>query len=202
MFRFQVLTISCCSLILLFVLTACGGTSGSTSSTGGSGTPVGDTANTAPEGGAGGEGSFTTYTDARQKFSVRRPSTWTQDTVTTNGAKFVGGDDVLAVEFPTAPGGTDLMTYAKNDASTFSKTLPGFKQVTFAPSTEVANAVVLGFESSGTSAVTGKTYTARGDRYYIQMPDGRVATLTMNGPGNHYDREGIRDTALSLKVMN
>ncbi len=201
MFRSHVLTISCCSLMLLFVLTACGGTSGSVQSTGGSGTPVSDTANTAPEGGTGGEGSFTTYTDVRQKFSVRRPNTWIQDTATTNGAKFVGGDDVLTVEFPTTPGGTDLMTYAKNDASTFSKTLSGFKQVLLAPSTDVSNAVVLGFESSGTSAVTGKTYTARGDRYYIQLPDGRLATLTMNGPGNHYDREGIRDTTLSLKVM-
>jgi hypothetical protein len=48
--------------------------------------------------------------------------------------------------------------------------------------------------------VTGKSFTAHDEIYYIQLADGRIAVLTVAGPDNHYDREGVRDIALTLKV--
>jgi hypothetical protein len=114
--------------------------------------------------------------------------------------KFVGGDDSLVLEFRSLPASSDLLSYVQQDATTLGATFPGFRKVTLAASTELQKAVVLGFESDGTSAVTGKTYRARSDRYYIQLADGRLAVLTISGPMNHYDREGARDIALTLKV--
>jgi len=77
---------------------------------------------------------------------------------------------------------------------------PGFKQLSLAASTEVKDAIILGFEATGTSAVTGKTYTAHDERYYMPLADGRLAILTVAGPSSHYDREGVRDIALTFKV--
>jgi hypothetical protein len=60
--------------------------------------------------------------------------------------------------------------------------------------------VILGYSANGTSAVTGKTFTAHNERYYISLSDGRIAVLTVIGPDNLYDREGVRDIALTFKI--
>lgn len=151
------------------------------------------------EGGEGGvEAALVTYSDSTQGFAIGHPSTWSQDTTFTNGVKFVGGDDWMTLEFVT---GTDALTYAKNDVAAVSAAFPGFKQLgDIAASTEVKNAIILGFTSDGKSAVTGKTFTAHNERYYMSLADGRIAILTVYGPENHYDREGVRDIALTFKM--
>jgi hypothetical protein len=153
------------------------------------------------EGGEGGvEAALVTYADSAQGFAIGHPGPWTQDTTITNGVKFVGGDDWMTLEFVTPPAGTDAMTYATNDVANVSAAFPGFQQLSLAPSTEVQDAVILGFSADGTSAVTGKAFKAHDERYYIPLAGGRLAVLTVAGPENHYDREGVRDIALTLKV--
>ena len=149
---------------------------------------------------AGGvEAALVTYTDAAQHFSIGHPGPWTQDPALKAGVQFNGGDDRMRVEFVQPPAGVDPMGYAQNDLASLATAFPGFKQVGLAASTEVDKAIVLGFDASGTSAVTGKAFAARGDRYYMPLPDGRIAVLTVLGPANRYDREGVRDIALTFK---
>jgi hypothetical protein len=114
--------------------------------------------------------------------------------------KFVGADDSMTLEFVAPPAGTDAMTYAQADVTAVSAAFPGFRQLSLAPSTEVDNAIVLGFESTGTSAVTGRSFTAHNERYYMPLAGGRIAILTVVGPSSHYDREGVRDIALAFRV--
>lgn len=153
------------------------------------------------EGGEGGvEASLVTFSDAAQGFAIGHPGTWSQDTAFTSGIKFVGGDDWMTLEFGTPAAGTDVMTYAKNDVSALTTAFPGFKQIDLKASTEVKNAIVLGFTADGTSVVTGKTFSAHNERYYMPLADGRIAILTVVGPENHYDREGVRDIALTFKL--
>jgi len=153
---------------------------------------------------AGGEGgvetAFVTYSDAAHGFAIGHPSNWTQDTSFANGVRFAGGDDWMTLEFVTPAAGTDVMTYAQNDVAAVSAVFPGFKQLSLQPSTEVKNAIILGFTANGTSAVTGKAFTAHNERYYMPLADGRIAVLTVVGPENHYDREGVRDIALTFNV--
>ena len=66
--------------------------------------------------------------------------------------------------------------------------------------TEVKSAIILGFEANGKSVVTGKDFTAHDERYYMPLADGRIAVLTVVGPANHYDREGVRDIALTFQM--
>jgi len=174
------------TLALLLALTACGGNSAQ---------PV----QPAGEGGEGGvEAALVTYSDSAQGFAIGHPGPWTQDTTFTNGVKFVGGDDWMTLEFVT---GTDAMSYAKTDVSAVTAAFPGFKQLgNITASTEVKNAIILGFTSDGKSTVTGKTFTAHNERYYMPLADGRIAILTVYGPENHYDREGVRDIALTFNV--
>ena len=194
----------------VFVLSSCGGNNPQAATRTPANTPVATPgvaqATKPPSGGEGaGEGgveaALVTYTDAAQRFSIGHPGTWTQDPSVTSGVKFNGGDDSMTLEFATYPAGQaqDAVAYAKSNLATVTSAYPGFKQVGLDLSTEVAGAAVLGFEANGKSVVTGKPYTARGDRYYIPMSDGRLAILTVLGPNNHYDREGVRDIALTLK---
>jgi hypothetical protein len=152
------------------------------------------------EGEEGGvEAMLVTFSDAAQGFAIGYPSTWTQDTSFTNGVKFVGGDDWMTLEFVTPAAGTDVRAYAEEDAAAVSTAFPKFSQLSLEPSKEVKDAIILGFTSEGSSAVTGKTFTAHNERYYMPLPDGRIAVLTVFGPENHYDREGVRDIALTFK---
>jgi hypothetical protein len=153
----------------------------------------------AENGGEGGvEAALVTYSDATQGFAIGHPGPWTQDATFTNGVKFVGGDDYMTVEFVA---GTDAMTYAQGDVPAVTATFPGFKQIDIKASTEVKNAIIFGFTADGKSAVTGKTFTAHNERYYMPLTDGRIAILTVVGPENHYDSEGVRDIALTFKLL-
>lgn len=168
----------------------------------GGGTPVagnGQGGEVAGEGG-GAEAALVTYADAAQGFSIGYPSPWTQDRTVTNGVRFVGADDSMTLEFVAPPAGTEALTYAQNDVSSVSASFPGFRQLSLAASSEVENAIILGFESTCTSVVTGNTFTAHNERYYMPLADGRIAILTVVGPSNHYDREGVRDIALTFRV--
>ena len=151
------------------------------------------------EGGEGGvEAALVTYSDSAQGFAIGHPGPWTQDTSFTNGVKYVGGDDWMTVEFVN---GTDAKAYAQSDVAAISAAFPGFKQLgDITVSKEVKNAVILGFNADGKSSVTGKTFTAHNERYYMPLADGRIAILTVVSPENHYDREGVRDIALTFKV--
>lgn len=189
------------ALLLAGALSACGG-QGATSTD--SGAQPQATLVTVSNGEAGGEGgveaALVTYADAAQGFAIGHPGPWTQDSTVTGGVKFVGGDDSMTLEFMTPPAGTDAMTYAKNDVAAVSAAFPGFKQLNLEPSTEVKNAIILGFEANGKSVVTGKEFTAHDERYYMPLADGRIAVLTVVGPANHYDREGVRDIALTFQM--
>ena len=153
------------------------------------------------EGGEGGvEASLVTFSEAAQGFAIGHPGTWSQDTSFTSGVKFVGGDDWMTLEFVTPATGSDAMTYAQSDITAVTTVFPGFKQIDLKASTEVKNAIILDFTADGTSVVTGKTFTAHNERYYMPLADGRIAILTVVGPDNHYDREGVRDIALTFKL--
>lgn len=179
-------------LLAVAALTACGGAPAASN---------GQPAQPAGEGGEGGvEAALVTYSDSAQGFAIGHPSTWSQDTAFTNGVKFVGGDDWMTLEFVTPAPGTDAMTYAQNDVAAVSAAFPGFQQLDLKASTEVKGAVILGFTADGKSAVTGKTFTAHNERYYMPLADGRIAVLTVVGPESHYDREGVRDIALTFQV--
>jgi len=154
------------------------------------------------EGGEGGvEAALVTYSDSAQGFAIGHPGTWTQDTSFTNGMKFVGGDDYMTVEFVTPPAGTDAMTYAQSDVAAVAAAFSGFKQIDIKASTEVKKAIIFGFNADGKSSVTGKTFTAHNERYYMPLADGRIAILTVVSPENHYDSEGVRDIALTFKLL-
>ena len=159
--------------------------------------PAAPTNETGGEGG-GGEAPLVTYADAGQGFAIDYPKPWTQDPAVKDGVKF-DGDGTMSLVFVKATAKA-VMAFATTDAPTFAATQPSYKQIGLDASTEVENAVVLAFETTGTSNVTGKTYKARGDRYYIALKDGRIAVLTVTSPVKNYDREGVRDIALTLKV--
>jgi len=179
------------TLVLSVFLAACG----TTSKTNLTPAPV-------TEGGEGGvEAALVTYSDSAQGFAIGHPGTWSQDTTFTKGVKFAGGDDWMTLEFVTPPAGTDAKTYAQNDVTAVTSAFPGLKQVgDITASTEVKNAIIFGFTSDGTSAITGKTFTAHNERYYMPLADGRIAILTVYCPDNHYDREGVRDNALTFRL--
>lgn len=152
-------------------------------------------------GGEGGvEAALVTYSDSTQGFAIGHPGTWTQEPSFTNGVKFIGGDDWMTLEFVMPSAGMDAMTYAQSDVPAVTAAFPGFKQIDLKASTEVKDAIILGFNADGKSAVTGKTFTAHNERYYMPLADGRIAILTVVSPENHYDREGVRDIALTFKV--
>jgi len=158
-----------------------------------------------PAGENGGEGgveaALVTYSDLAQGFAIGHPGPWTQDPSLTNGVKFVGGDDYMTLDFVTPPAGIDALTYAQNEVTAVTAAFPGFKQIDIKASTEVKNAIIFGFYADGKSGVTGKTFTAHNERYYMPLTDGRIAILTVVGPENHYDSEGVRDIALTFKLL-
>ena len=150
---------------------------------------------------AGVEAALVTYSDSTQGFAIGHPGPWTQDSTFTNGVKFVGGDDYLTLEIVRPPSGMDAMTYTQSDVAAVAVAFPGFKQIDLKASTEVTGAIILGFNADGKSAVTGKTFTAHDERYYMLLADGRIAILTVVAPENQYDREGVRDIALTFKLI-
>jgi hypothetical protein len=194
-------TLSILFVVVLFLaggLSACGGNAPAAIGNVQATLPAVNNGENSGEGGV--EAALVSYSDATQGFSIGHPGTWTQDTSVTKGVKYVGGDDWMTLEFVTPTAGTDAMTYAQNDVAAVAAAFPGFKQLSLQASTEVKDAIILGFIADGKSTVTGKTYTAHNERYYMPLADGRIAILTVVGPENHYDREGVRDIALTFKV--
>jgi len=181
--RTRMLTVTIFIIAFMFI-TACGGQ------------PAGDT-----DGEGGVENALVTYSDSTQGFAIGYPSPWTQDKSFTNGVKFAGGDDYFTLEFVTPSTGTDSITYAQSDIAAVTAMFPGFKQIDLKASTEVKEAIILGFNADGKSSVTGKTFTAHNERYYMPIADGRIAILTVVSPENHYDSEGVRDIALTFKLL-
>lgn len=159
-------------------------------------------ANGEGEGEEGGvEAALVTYADANQGFAIGHPGPWQQDATVKDGVKFSGGDSSMTLSFVTLPAGMDAMAYAQNDLAAVQEEFSGFQQLSLAPSTEVRDAIILGFEARGKSVVTGKEFTAHNERYYIPIGGDRLAVLTVVGPANLYDREGVRDIALTLKMV-
>ncbi len=186
------------TLVFAVALAACGGNPPASN-----GNPTLPAVNNGEGGGeaAGVEAALVTFSDSTQGFAIGHPGPWTQDASFTNGVKFVGGDDYMTVEFVTPPAGTDAMSYAQSDVAAVTAAFPGFKQIDIKASTEVKNAIIFGFSADGKSAVTGKTFIAHNERYYMPLADGRIAILTVVGPENHYDSEGVRDIALTFKLL-
>jgi hypothetical protein len=187
-------------VVLAFTLSGCGARTNAPASS--NAAPPSFTNGEAGGEAGGVEAALVTYADTAQGFSIGYPGPWSRDKSVTDGVKFVGGDDWITLTFITPPAGTAVMNYAQNDVANVSAAFPGFKQIDLKASTEVKNAVILGFTADGTSAVTGKAFTAHDEIYYIPLVDSRIAVLTVAGPENHYDREGVRDIALTLKVTN
>ena len=78
---------------------------------------------------------------------------------------------------------------------------PGFKLTGIVASKEVKNSAVMSYTwETPRSAVTGKPVAEQADRYYIDLGDGRLAVLTGSAPKANFDREQVRDIALTLKV--
>lgn len=182
------------SLLVMALLSACGGNAATSQ-------PALPSVNNGEGGGEEGgvEAALVTYSDAAQGFSIGYPGPWSQDKTVTDGVKFVGGDDWFTLTFVTPAAGTDTMGYAQSDVANITSAFPGFKQIDLKASTEVKNAIILGFTADATSVVTSKAFTAHNEIYYIPLADGRIAVLTVVGPDNHYDREGVRDIALTFK---
>jgi hypothetical protein len=189
-------------LVVAVLLTACGGGGQPAVSNSGQQATLPAVSNGEGAGGevAGVEAALVTYSDSTQGFAIGHPGPWTQDASFTNGVRFVGGDDYLTLEIVTPPAGTSATAYAQSNVAAVSASFTNFKQLSLAPSTEVKNAIILGFNADGKSAVTGKAFTAHNEIYYMPLADGRIAVLTVVGPENHYDREGVRDIALTFKV--
>jgi len=153
------------------------------------------------EGGEGGiEQALVTYTDATAGFSIGHPGTWSRDPVFAQGLRFVGGDDAMTVSILPLPAGSDLRSLAEKDSLVLAKDFPGFRQLTLKASKDIKGAWILGFEAEGKSGVTGKAFKAHDERYYIPLKGGRLGLVTVTGPANHYDLEGVRDIASTLAV--
>ncbi len=152
-------------------------------------------------GGEGGEGGgetpLVTFNDPATGISVSYPSTWqkTSDQPLT----FTGQDEFLIVEI--RQGGGDPVAAANADEPAVQAGTPGFQVTGVAASKEVQNAAVMSYTwQLPNSGVTGKPVLEQADRYYIDLSDGRMAVLTGSSPKTTFDREQVRDIALTLKV--
>lgn len=153
------------------------------------------------EGGeAGVEQALVTYTDAKAGFSIGHPGTWTRDASFLSGVRFEGGDDAMEVRIVSQEGITSIQAFATKDTAELVKAFPGYHQISLKQSKDIKGAWILEFSAQGNSAVTGKAFTAHNERYYIPLPGNRVGLVTVTGPDNHYDLEGVRDIALTLVV--
>jgi hypothetical protein len=145
----------------------------------------------------GGETPLVTFNDAATKVSISYPSTWqkTSDQPLT----FTGQDEFIAVEI--RQGNSDPVAAARADEGAVRAVSPGFKLTGIAASKEVKNSAVMSYTwELGKSSVTGKAVPEQADRYYIDLGDGRIAVLTGSSPKTNFDREQVRDIALTLKV--
>lgn len=144
--------------------------------------------------------ALVTYSSPDGAYSFQHPKSWTEGKSKSGGVQFAGRDAFVGVDLK-ANAGTDAMAFATTDKATVAKDYTGYKEVSLKASTEVKNAVILSFEwDAGNSTVTGKPVHARVDRYYIPESGGRMAVMTGSEPSSGFDRETVRDVALSVKV--
>lgn len=157
-----------------------------------------------PEGAAGpgelADEALVTYTAANGAYSFQHPKSWTEGTSKSGGIQFAGRDAFVAVDVISAAGG-DVTAFVTQDKAKVEKSHKSYSEISLKASTEVQDAVILTFEwDAGDSTVTGKPVHAHVDRYYIPVSGGRIAIMTGSEPASLFDRETIRDVALSVKV--
>lgn len=147
----------------------------------------------------GGEAPLVAVTDQATKLTLKYPATWTR--ASEAPLTFSGQDEYVSVERRSLAGG-DVLAAAKGDEAKVKAANPGYKPVgTIAKSTEVKNAAVLSYEwDLAKSAVNGKPVHERADRYYIDLGNGQMAVLTGSSPSTRFDREQVRDIALTVQV--
>jgi len=144
--------------------------------------------------------ALVTYQAPDGSYSFQHPQSWTEETDSNGNVRFAGRDAFVGVVVRPDPG-TDLTAFATQDAQAVATEFAGYKQISIKDSKEVKNAVILTFEwDAGKSAVTGKDVRAHVDRYYIPVSNGRVAIMTGSEPVSAFDRETVRDVALTVKV--
>ena len=165
---------------------ACGGSSGTPAAAGEAG------------GEAGGEAALVSVTDPATKLAFKHPASWTR---TSEGPlTFTGQDEYVSLELGPLAGG-DVLAAAKAEEGALKSAAPGYKGVGLAASTEVKNSAVTSYEwDLAKSAVTGKPVHQRADRYYINLGNGQMAILTGSSPSARFDREQVRDIALTVQV--
>lgn len=144
--------------------------------------------------------ALVTYKAPDNSYSFQRPQSWTETTDASGNVRFAGRDAFVGVEVRDGAG-ADLTAYATTDKAAVADEFAGYKEVSLKDSKEVSGAVILTFEwDAGKSTVTGKDVRAHVDRYYIPQSNGRVAIMTGSEPVGAFDRETIRDVALTVKV--
>lgn len=147
-----------------------------------------------------GDEALVTYRDPAGGYSFQYPQSWTQATDKNGGVRFEGRDSFISVAVETNAG-TDVMAFAGQDKANVARQFTGYTEISLQASSEVSGAVVLSFEwDAGSSTITGKPVRARVDRYYIPAANGRAAIMTGSEPVNVFDRETVRDIALTVKV--
>jgi len=181
--------------IVMFTALSLAGCAGGGGTEGGGGAGEG--------GGGAGEGAdeaLVTYKDPAGAFSFQYPQSWTETTDKNGVVRFQGRDSFVGVAIKTNAG-SDVMAFAATDKAQVAKEFAGYTEISLKPSSEVRGAVVLSFEwDAGSSTITGKPVRARADRYYIPESNGRVAVMTGSEPASVFDRETVRDVAISVKV--
>ncbi|TAJ19804.1 MAG: hypothetical protein EPO65_05555 [Dehalococcoidia bacterium] len=153
------------------------------------------------KGEAGGEGAaeaaLVAFTDPVSKLSLQYPSSWTK--TSDSPLTFSGQDEFIKLEVVART--ADPLAAAKADEASVRAVTPEYRAVSTVSSKEVKGAAVLSYEwGLEKSAVTGKPVRERADRYYISLGDGRLAILTGSAPTSRFDREQVRDIALTVKA--
>ena len=152
----------------------------------------------AGEGEGGAEQALVSFSDAKSGLTIGHPGSWSRDPSFVQGIRFAGGDDAMTAIVLALSPGSDVRSFAEADS--LAKEFPGFKRLSLKASKEIRGAWIAGFEAQGISAVTGKGYKAHDERYYIPINGNRIGIVTITGPFSHYDREGVRDIAMTFSA--
>lgn len=180
----KLLTLLAVGAVLTVLAAACGGASSAAEKKGSENT---------------GDAVFTAYKDNTTKLNFQYPNSWTK--TSDRPLTFSGQDEFVSVQLRPLPAGGDVLAAARADEAAVKSNAPGYKRISIAPSTEVTKSAVISYEWDITkSAVTGKPIHERADRYYIDLGNGQMAVLTGSSPSSRFDREQVRDMALTVKV--
>lgn len=138
------------------------------------------------------EQALQVWKDTDQGFTVQYPGGWTVDKESKAAAAFHGANGAMTVDIVVTEATPEVA-----GASLPPPPLASYQKAGWSASTEVRGAWVLSFKGRGLSSVTGKPVDLQGDRYVLP---GRhsVVVITVWDATRLYDREGIRDIALSF----